>query len=158
MWVWKIPRSKEWQPTPVFFLGKFQGQRSLAGYSPRDSKESDTTEQLSTQWKRYIRIWSLISKILTTLTSCEPIQEKVAIVLSKNYPLFPQHIFFYLWLHLPQIMAIKVGGKRRQGKWEGKERGKKNPAGQRNRTSGTFQHEVIYFSEENIFSIFHYLM
>ena len=111
-----------------------------------------------TMKKIYKNLKSLISKILTTLTSCEPIQEKVAIVHSKNYPFFPQHIFFYLWLHLPQIMAIKVGGKRRQGKWEGKERGKKNPAGQRNRTSGTFQHEVIYFSEENIFSIFHYLM
>ena len=46
MWVWKIPRSKEWQPTPVFFLGKFQGQRSLAGYSPWDHKESDMTENL----------------------------------------------------------------------------------------------------------------
>ena len=51
--------------------------------------------------------------------------EKVATVHPKNCPFFPQHIFFCLWLHLPQIMAIKVGGKRRQGKWEGKERRKK---------------------------------
>ena len=30
-WVGKIPRSRKWQPTPVFLSGKFHGQRSLAG-------------------------------------------------------------------------------------------------------------------------------
>ena len=42
---------RKWQPTPVFLPGKFHGQKSLAGYSPRGHKESDTTEytpQLST--------------------------------------------------------------------------------------------------------------
>ena len=29
------------QPTPVFWLGEFHGQRSLAGYSPCGHKESD---------------------------------------------------------------------------------------------------------------------
>ena len=38
-----------WQDTPVLLPGKFQGWRSLVGYSPRDRKESDTTEQLHTQ-------------------------------------------------------------------------------------------------------------
>ena len=32
------------QPTPVFLPGEFRGQRSLAGYSLWDGKESDTTE------------------------------------------------------------------------------------------------------------------
>ena len=36
----------KWQPTPVFLSGKFRGQRSLVGYSPRGLKESDTTERL----------------------------------------------------------------------------------------------------------------
>ena len=35
---------EEMQPTPVFWPGKSHGQRSLAGYSPWDRKESDTTE------------------------------------------------------------------------------------------------------------------
>ena len=35
------------QPTPVFLPGKSHGQRSLVAYSPWDGKESDTTEQLS---------------------------------------------------------------------------------------------------------------
>ena len=38
-WVRKIPCRRKWQPTPVFFPGKFHGQRSLAGYSPRGHKE-----------------------------------------------------------------------------------------------------------------------
>ena len=45
-WVGKIPWRRKWQPTPVFLPGKFHGQRSLAGYSPWDHRESDTTEQL----------------------------------------------------------------------------------------------------------------
>ena len=43
----KIPWRRKWQPTPVFLPGKFHGQRSLAGYSPRCRKESDTTERLT---------------------------------------------------------------------------------------------------------------
>ena len=34
-------------PAPVFLPGKFYGQRSLAGCSPWDHKESDTTWQLN---------------------------------------------------------------------------------------------------------------
>ena len=43
-WVGKIPWRRKWKPTPVFLLGEFHGQRSLAGYSSWGHKESDTTE------------------------------------------------------------------------------------------------------------------
>ena len=43
----KIPWRREWQPTPVFLPGEFQGQKSLAGYSPWGCKELDITEQLT---------------------------------------------------------------------------------------------------------------
>ena len=43
-WVGKIPWRREWLQTPVFLPGNFQGQRSLAGCSPWDHKELDTTE------------------------------------------------------------------------------------------------------------------
>ena len=33
-WVGKIPWRRKWQPTLAFLPGKFQGQRSLVGYSP----------------------------------------------------------------------------------------------------------------------------
>ena len=38
------PLEKEWQPTPVFLPEKFNGQRNLAGYSPKGRKELDMTE------------------------------------------------------------------------------------------------------------------
>ena len=42
----RFPWRRAWQPTPVFLPGEFQGQRSLAGYSPWGCKESDMTERL----------------------------------------------------------------------------------------------------------------
>ena len=45
--VGKIPWRRAWQPTPVFLPGEFHRQRSLAGYSPLDCKELDTTEVIA---------------------------------------------------------------------------------------------------------------
>ena len=42
------PQRRKWQPTPVFLLGEFHRKRTLAGYSPRCCKESDTTERTCT--------------------------------------------------------------------------------------------------------------
>ena len=44
--VWKDPRRRKWQPTAVLLPSKSHGQRSLVGYSPWGTKESDMTEQL----------------------------------------------------------------------------------------------------------------
>ena len=47
-WVRKIPWRREWQPTPVFLPGEFDGQRSLAtSYSPCGCKGTDMTERLT---------------------------------------------------------------------------------------------------------------
>ena len=46
-WVRKIPWRRKWQPTPVFLPEGSHGQRSLAGCSPRDHKESDKLKWLS---------------------------------------------------------------------------------------------------------------
>ena len=46
-WVWKILWRREWHPMPVFLPGESQGQRNLAGCSPRGLKESGTTERRS---------------------------------------------------------------------------------------------------------------
>ena len=47
----KIPWNRKWQPTPVFLLGEFHGQRSLVGCSTRVCKEldTDTTERLNSK-------------------------------------------------------------------------------------------------------------
>ena len=43
---WEDPLEKEMATPPIFLPGKSHGQRSLVGYSPWGSKESDTTEWL----------------------------------------------------------------------------------------------------------------
>ena len=45
-WVRSLGWRRKWHPTPVFLPGKSHGQRSLVGYTPQGSKESDTTERL----------------------------------------------------------------------------------------------------------------
>ena len=42
-WVRKIPWRRNWQPTPVFLPGEFQGQRILAGYSLWDRMTEELT-------------------------------------------------------------------------------------------------------------------
>jgi len=54
-WVRKIPWRRKWQPTPVFLPEKSHGQKSLAGYSPWDRKELDTTERLSTAQQGFLQ-------------------------------------------------------------------------------------------------------
>ena len=58
----KILWSTEWQPDPVLLPGKSHGQRNLVGYSPQDHKESDMTEQLSTEHNQ-ITLWFFISDL-----------------------------------------------------------------------------------------------
>ena len=43
-WVGKMLWRRAWQPTAALLPGESHGQRSLAGYSPRGLRESDTTE------------------------------------------------------------------------------------------------------------------
>ena len=45
--VWKIPRKREWLPTPVFLSGKIPWTEEPGGLQFMDRKESDTTEHLT---------------------------------------------------------------------------------------------------------------
>ena len=65
LWVRNIPWRRKWHPTPVFLLGKFHGQRSLASYSPQGHKESDTNEVTEC-----IHIHKLVIQGFYTLTFC----------------------------------------------------------------------------------------
>ena len=40
-WIGNVPQRRQWQPSPVFFLGKSHGERSLADRSPWGREESD---------------------------------------------------------------------------------------------------------------------
>ena len=62
----KIPWRREWQPLP----GKSHGQRSLAGYSPRGCKESDTTEYTHTMHAKPLkRIWQIIKMVIVCIAT-----------------------------------------------------------------------------------------
>ena len=45
-----MPWRREWQPTPVFLLGEFHRQRSLADYRPWGYKEWDTSQRVGCDW------------------------------------------------------------------------------------------------------------
>ena len=48
-WVWKIPRKKAWQPTPVFLSEEFHGQRSLQATVHEVANSHTPLKGLSTQ-------------------------------------------------------------------------------------------------------------
>ena len=72
------PWRRKWQPTPVFLPGESHGPRSLAGYSPRGRKESDTTERLHSLTKRWSNtqndlVWAFTSVlILSSVNTVSP--------------------------------------------------------------------------------------
>ena len=56
----RFPWNRKWQPTLVFLPGKFHGQGSLAGHSPRGCKGWDVTVQLSTHTCKHLtRLYQL---------------------------------------------------------------------------------------------------
>ena len=77
-WLRKIPWTREWQSTPVFFPGEFYGQRHLVGYSPWDLKESDTSEQLTLHFHFLFHVFSSASMISQPLISESPKQLKIS--------------------------------------------------------------------------------
>ena len=60
---------REWLLTPVFLPGESHGQRSLAGYSPWDHRESDMIEWLNIQYNscRYLMRISGLYQIISLL-------------------------------------------------------------------------------------------
>ena len=70
-WVGKIPWRRKWQP--VFLLGEFHGQRSLADDGPWGCKGSDTTfkaEVRSLQWELRDN-WGLAPPMVQRMTQCK---------------------------------------------------------------------------------------
>ena len=55
----RSPWKRKWQPNPVFLPREFHGQRSLAGYIPRDHKELDMAEHTPTTMHQELEDWVL---------------------------------------------------------------------------------------------------
>jgi len=71
-WVGKILWRRQWQLTPVFLLGKFHGQRSLVGYSPRGHKDSDMAEYTHMHSHPYMTTGKTIALTIQTFVSEVP--------------------------------------------------------------------------------------
>ena len=68
----KILWRRERQPSPVFLPGESHGQRSLAGYSPWDHKESNTIEWLIV-WSNYSYEFRLNSSLTLSSHCSKPL-------------------------------------------------------------------------------------
>ena len=57
-WIGKMPWSRKWQSTPGFLPGKFQGQRSLVGYSSwgRKSWTQQSTHMHTTLLEKWLTL------------------------------------------------------------------------------------------------------
>ena len=72
-WFGNISWRRKWQPTRIFLLAEFHGQRSLVGYSPWDHKESVMIEQLTfsyTHIQIYICVIYMICYIKRFIIRC----------------------------------------------------------------------------------------
>ena len=64
-WCWR----RKWQPTLVFLPGEYHGQRTLAGCSPWDCKDLDTTERFSLTSLPMMKIGSFLGVSSKDVTS-----------------------------------------------------------------------------------------
>ena len=89
-WVGKIPWRRKWQSTPVLLPVKSHGQRSLAGCSPWDCKESDTTERIhftSLHFKAVSKsgFWALILVVWANIRNWKEEVFRVEVEQRKKY-------------------------------------------------------------------------
>ena len=119
-WVRKIPWRRKWQPTPVFFPGKSQEYRSLAGYISWVTKSQMPLRNWTTiiksilsvevrvccnVSKKHLRLWNHIEMIVNLCSSLTSIFSTSKI--SKCWHLHT-HLFNNLSQVWPQILSSFV--------------------------------------------------
>ena len=107
-WVGKIPWRRKWQATPIFLPGKFHGQRSLGGCSPRGRKKLVRTEP----WNAHTATW-LFPASTVNLASAENLPVTLAQSVAAKQLLLMQNclvrgMFLGPWSHDYEIL-IKQG-------------------------------------------------
>ena len=89
-WVGRSPGRG--QPSPVFLPGESHGQRSLVGYSPRDCKQSDTTELLTLSLPPFILLLFRHRGLKPEMSRCfSPVQFSLSVVSNSLRPHGQQH-------------------------------------------------------------------
>ena len=84
----RSPEEGNGNPLHYSCLEKSHGQRSLMGYSPKDYKELDLTERLSTQRKKLQRLYD--KTVCQLLVLCSGLQ--------KMFYLFIQYPNIWIWV------------------------------------------------------------
>ena len=106
-WVGKIPWTRKWQPTPVFWPGKSYGQRKLVVYNPCVHKESDKTKWLRTPLEvLFLIFWGITSVFSIVAAPYNPTNRH-----SFRVPISPrpcQHLLFLSFLFFFLIAAIQI--------------------------------------------------
>ena len=69
----KIPWKREWQSTPVFLPGEFQGQRSLMGHSPRGTKSQTQLSNFHFKLQTYMKQILKLKRIVTCFELATPL-------------------------------------------------------------------------------------
>ena len=90
-WVWKVPWSRAWQPTPVFLPRESLGQRSLECYNPQGHKELDMTEAIQHTRRRIF------------------IKDVLLLIISLTFLFMSVHLFFKQRSKINQSNLLKIG-------------------------------------------------
>ena len=96
----KIPWRRKWQPTPVFWLGKFHGQRNLVGHRPWGHKKSDIIEHM---WELVIGLPTFNFYLVKTFKQLLP---AVSIISSKEHSKIKEKIFTFNKLNIINICSF----------------------------------------------------
>ena len=102
-WVWfpgqkDFPWRKKWQPTPVFLPGKFHGQRSLVGYSPRVARSQTRLSTYTHILVFYICLYESASDKMYSFwfvwkcLLCLHSSKTTSVVQNSDWSLFYQHV------------------------------------------------------------------
>ena len=97
LWIRKIPRRKEWQPTPVFLPRKAHEQRRLAGSSPWGHKTVRHNLTKQQQPSSNLLFWSGYSLVALSIRIMNKFKQEV---------FFFSSIFYYGKIHQYMILTI----------------------------------------------------
>ena len=94
-----LEQDRKWQPTPVFLPRKYNGHRSMVGYSPWSHKELDTVELSHTHTLVYCKLTFLenVEFPLFPLSSCLVYMHAWATVMLVEGKRMFRHFFALYW-------------------------------------------------------------
>ena len=113
---------RKWQPTPVFLLGKFQGQRSLTGYSTWDHRVRNDCARARTHththtsaivalyfYTREVFLLFVVCTFIYYLSHHSVLQLFLYLIFSPNYKFLGDQsfvVYVYIYTHIYVYICI----------------------------------------------------